>query len=71
MKRGQGVQSHTWLPFGQTSLEKALQNMCIQSADGSSSQFHLVKPPQGNTDPQNDILDYLGLLCDLYSTQNM
>lgn len=71
MKSRGEVQSPTWLPLGQTNLEKALQNMCIHSTDESSSQFHLVKPPQGNADPQNDTLDYLGLLCDLHSTQNL
>lgn len=70
-EQGGEVQSHTWSLLGQTSPEKALPNMCTWRAYGSSSQFHLVKPPQGNVDPQNDIWDYLGLLCDLYSTQNL
>lgn len=55
--RGEEVQSHTWFPLGQTSLEEALQNMCTWSADGSSSQFHLEKLPWGNADTQNDALD--------------
>lgn len=51
--------------------EKALQSTCKCSADGRSGQSHHGKPPLGNDDPKNDTLGYVGLFCDLHSTDNL
>lgn len=70
-EQGSSSKPHLAATWRDQPGEGTLKHTHIRMQMGSSSQFHLVKLPLGNSDPRNDTVDYLGLLCDLYSTQNL